>query len=104
MCGADVALGPGRADLLEQIAQTGSLRAAAARLGMSYMRAWGLAKDVNRWFRSPLLQPTRGGRTGGGAVLTPAGRKALALYRTMEKRCLAATSAPWEDLRRLLKR
>jgi molybdate transport system regulatory protein len=104
MWGEDVALGPGRVDLLEQIAQTGSLRAAASSMGMSYMRAWGLAKDLNRWFRTPLVRPTRGGRTGGGAELTPAGRAAVAHYRAMEKQCQVAMRGSWKNLRSLLKR
>ena len=103
MCGDDVALGPGRVDLLEEIAETGSLRSAATAMGMSYMRAWGLAKDLNRWFRTPLVLPTRGGRSGGGAELTPAGREAVALYRAMEKQCQAAMRTNWAELRSLLK-
>lgn len=102
--GGEVALGPGRVELLEHIAQTGSLRAAAARMDMSYMRAWGLVKDLNRWFCTPLVLRTRGGAKGGGAELTLAGREVVALYRGMEKQCQSAMKAKWQRLQKLLTR
>jgi len=52
--GLDVALGPGKVDLLELIGRTGSIAEAAKRMEMSYMRAWKLVKtwrivSVRRW-------------------------------------------------------
>ena len=41
-------LGPGKMELLSHIDETGSLSAAAKQMGMSYMRAWTLAKELNR--------------------------------------------------------
>lgn len=81
-----IVMGPGKADLLEAIARTGSIRAAAAALGMSYMRAWTLIRTMNAAFRSPLVEKVRGGSEKGGAVLTARGEKVLRLYREMEKR------------------
>jgi len=98
-----IALGPGRADLLEQIADTGSIVEAARNLEMSYMRAWTLVRDTNGWFREPLVVAERGGRRGGGAVLTETGRRVLGLYRAMEREALDATRSDWLALRRLLK-
>ena len=66
-----IVLGPGKADLLDAIARTGSIRAAAAELGMSYMRAWTLVKTMNAAFRAPLVEKERGGAAQGGAQLTP---------------------------------
>ena len=103
VCGGDTALGPGRVDLLESIAQTGSLRAAAQEMEMSYMRAWTLVKSLNSWFREPLVEVARGGSTGGGARLTPLGRKVVALYRGMESESRRVAGQPWKDLRKLLK-
>ena|SRR5262245_13144755 len=100
--GDAIVLGPGKADLLEAIAARGELRAAARRLGMSYMRAWTLLREMNRAFGRPLVQTARGGSAHGTARLTPLGRKVLALYREMEE-CSAAGAAPaWRRLRRLL--
>src|SRR5262245_3175737 len=103
LCGRSTALGPGRVDLLELIESTGSVRAAAARMKMSYMRAWSLVKSLNSWFRAPLVEVARGGRSGGGAKLTKAGHKVIALYRHMEQKSQQAAAAPWKELRPLLK-
>jgi hypothetical protein len=59
LCGDDIALGPGKAELLEAIDQTGSLAAAAKRLGMSYMRAWSLLQTMNHCFKSPVVKAAR---------------------------------------------
>src|SRR5215510_8322887 len=79
----DVLLGPGKADLLEAIGRTGSLRLAARSLGMSYMRAWKLVQMLNQGFRERLVLTHRGGAAHGAARLTPTGRAVLALYREM---------------------
>jgi len=102
MVGEEIALGPGRVDLLEFIQATGSLRAAAERMGVSYMRAWNLIKYTNRSFREPLVEVARGGKSGGGAKLTEAGKRAHALYRRMERQCCSAARSSWADLRKLL--
>jgi molybdate transport system regulatory protein len=102
MQGKDIALGPGRVDLLEFIGETGSLRAAAKRMGISYMRAWKLLKLTNRCFSEPLVEVVRGGKTGGGAGLTQRGREAIDLYRKMEKQCLDATRKEWKSLRNFM--
>ncbi len=99
-----IVLGPGKADLLEGVRDTGSVRRAAARFGMSYMRAWTLVKTMNAAFERPLVTLARGGARHGGATLTPAGVKVLALYRAMEGRCLKGTTRQVDSLRRLLRR
>lgn len=83
--GPEIAIGPGKADVLEGIAQTGSLAETGRRLGMSYQRVWSLVGVMNRCFVEPLVLTQRGGAAGGGAVLTPTGRQVLALYRRIEK-------------------
>jgi molybdate transport system regulatory protein len=95
--------GPGKAELLEFIAATGSIRTAAQEMGMSYPRAWGLVREMNALFTDPLVTRTRGGGTGGGAVLTPLGETVLRLYSRMEMACTTATRADWRTLQALLK-
>ena len=102
MIGNEIALGPGRMDLLELIEETGSLKAAAKRMDVSYMRAWNLVKATNRSAREPLVEVARGGKTGGGAKLTAAGRKVYRLYRGMEKQVHRATHSNWIEMRKLL--
>jgi molybdate transport system regulatory protein len=93
-----IVLGPGKADLLEAIARTGSIRAAAASLDMSYMRAWSLVRTMNTGFRSPLVEKERGGADQGGARLTDRGTRVLALYRRMEAKAEKAIEVLREKL------
>jgi molybdate transport system regulatory protein len=80
----DFYVGPGRADLIELIAETGSIREAAKRMGMSYKRAWGLVQALNEGFGAPLVETQRGG-TGQGAMLTAVGHEVLVRYRHMQQ-------------------
>jgi molybdate transport system regulatory protein len=80
---ADVAIGPGKAAILEGIRETGSITAAGRRQGMSYKRAWQLVDTLNHDFREPLVSTSKGGQRGGGARLTPLGEKVLDCYTRM---------------------
>jgi molybdate transport system regulatory protein len=102
MNGKKIALGPGKADLLQLVAKTGSIGEAAERMEMSYMRAWSLIKTMNACFKKPVIESSRGGREHGGAELTETGRKALALYRKMEQESLRASQSSWKQLQPLL--
>jgi molybdate transport system regulatory protein len=104
MQGSAILLGPGKADLLEAIAEHGTIREAAAALGMSYMRAWKLVRVMNAGFREPLVIVHRGGADRGSSELTAAGRSVLQLYRKLEADALRATKRHWEELRKLLRR
>jgi molybdate transport system regulatory protein len=86
-------IGPGKAELLERIGQTGSIAAAGREMGMSYKRAWELVGTLNALFREPLVERTRGGPGGGGAVLTETGRRVLALFRAFEAQAAQAGAA-----------
>lgn len=79
-----VAFGPGKADLLEGIHETGSIRAAGNRLSMSYKRAWNLVGELNRIFEAPLVETEKGGAKGGGARLTQTGQAVLSHFRAVE--------------------
>ncbi len=86
-------LGPGKAELLERIEETGSIAAAGRGMGMSYKRAWQLVETMNAMFAEPLVLSSRGGAHGGGAEVTESGKIVLAEYRAMEAEALSA-SAP----------
>jgi len=101
--GRDVALGPGKVELLEHIGRTGSLRKAAAAMDMSYMRAWTLVQTMNRCFKKPLVVTSRGGAEGGSATLTDTGKMALALYRRMETLGLQRMKPTQSELAKLLR-
>jgi molybdate transport system regulatory protein len=104
MNGRDIALGPGKAELLEQLQKSGSITRAAKRMGMSYMRAWMLIKTMQRCFKEPLIQVARGGARHGGAELTANGRRALELYREMEEKSVRATQGLRREMKRLLRK
>jgi molybdate transport system regulatory protein len=97
----DIALGPGKADMLEQIRETGSISAAGRLMGMSYKRAWLMVESMNRCFRRPLVEAAKGGARGGGARLTPTGEEVLTQYRRMEAKAAKAIEAELRALRRL---
>jgi molybdate transport system regulatory protein len=80
----DVAIGPGKADLLQGIKETGSIAAAGRRMGMSYKRAWLHVEAMNGFFTEPLVDASKGGRAGGGAHLTAVGEQVLEAFRHME--------------------
>lgn len=88
----DIAMGPGKAALLETVARTGSIAAAARELGMSYRRAWLLVDTMNRCFRAPLVEASKGGAGGGGARVTALGMEALGRYRDMEAKAMASVA------------
>src|SRR5437762_3689269 len=88
--GDDIAIGPGKVDLLEAIAEMGSITAAAKKLGMSYRRAWMLVDTMNRCFKSPIVEAEAGGKRGGGTRLTPIGRDVVRLYREIERKAAKA--------------
>jgi len=101
--GGDGMIGPGKADLLEGVDRCGSIAAAGREMGMSYKRAWELIGTLNAMFRAPLVESTRGGPRGGGAVLTDLGREVLAHYRAFETEAAAGGSARLAALRALLR-
>ena len=78
-------IGPGKIALLEAIATEGSISGAARTLGMSYRRAWELVGALNRLPGAPLVEAATGGRAGGGAALTPTGRRMVDDYRAIER-------------------
>jgi molybdate transport system regulatory protein len=99
---AEHALGPGKVDLLEAIAATGSIAAAGRAMGMSYKRAWQLADELNRSFVEPLIAANKGGEHGGGAALTGAGKKVVSIYREIESKAKRACAAELRALARLI--
>ena len=90
-------------ELLSRIDETGSLSAAARQMSMSYMRAWTLAKELNRDRSRPMVAMSRGGASGGTAKVTRFGRKILTLYQKMERAGNKAAGPYRRRLARLLK-
>ncbi|PEQ14358.1 ModE family transcriptional regulator [Novosphingobium sp. PC22D] len=81
-CGEEIAMGPGKADLLEAIEREGSISGAGRALGMSYRRTWLLVDAMNRCWDMPLVETAMGGK--GGARVTEFGRGILQWYRALQ--------------------
>jgi molybdate transport system regulatory protein len=104
MRGREIALGPGKVDLLEAVRRTGSISSAAREQGLSYRRAWGMVDVMNRCFAAPLIARSVGGRGGGGACVTPDGERVIGLYRSMEAKARKAASREWKGILAMLKK
>ena len=83
-------IGRGKIELLSHIKETGSISAGGRAMDMSYRRAWLLVDEMNRMFRQPVVESQRGGKQGGGAVLTPFGEALIAHYHAMEEKARVA--------------
>ncbi len=86
-------LGRGKIELLEHIRETGSISAAGRSMDMSYRRAWLLVSALNSMFRQEVVESQRGGKQGGGAVLTPFGDELIRQFRAMEEKAQAALAS-----------
>jgi len=93
-CGDEIAMGPGKADLLEAIQRTGSISGAGRDLGMSYRRAWLLVDTMNRCFNAPLVETQPGGGKNAGARVTADGEKALGAYRALSAQVEGGVPGP----------
>lgn len=79
--GGRPAFGDGKLRWLERIEETGSLRAAAQALAMSYRGLWGRLRGAEERLGFRLIQRRTGGAGGGGVRLTDEGRALVDLYR-----------------------
>ncbi len=97
MCGDEIAMGPGKADLLAAIAQHRSISAAGRAMGMSYRRTWLLVDAMNRCWQEPLVATTPGNQKAG-AHLTALGEQVLTGYRQLQRDAEEVSSAGLADI------
>ncbi|MBU6269181.1 MAG: LysR family transcriptional regulator [Sphingomonadales bacterium] len=102
MCGEEIAMGPGKADLLDAISREGSISGAGRAMGMSYRRAWLLVDAMNRCWAEPLVHAAPGRSGSGGARLTAMGADVLARYRALQAAAEGACAGNWAALDGLL--
>ena len=104
MCGEEIAMGPGKAELLRQIDRVGSIAGAGRAMGMSYRRAWLLVDTMNRCFREALVEAHPGSGSKAGARLTEAGRQALEAYEKLVEAATGGTGGkPLQTLEKALR-
>ncbi len=97
-----IAMGPGKAELLQAIERTGSISAAARDMDMSYRRAWLLVDTMNTSFKHPLVTTETGGQRGGGAVVTEFGLDVLRRYLEMEAKAAGAVEKEMGEFVKLM--
>ncbi|MFC6622097.1 winged helix-turn-helix domain-containing protein [Novosphingobium panipatense] len=95
--GEEIAMGPGKADLLDAIREHGSISAAGRAMGMSYRRAWLLVDTMNRCWDTPLVQTAPGRSAMSGAHLTAQGESVLAHYRALQAGVARSARGPHYD-------
>lgn len=71
--------------LLQRIKKFGSINEAAKDMRMSYVKASRILRDAEKKLGKKLLVKKQGGVSGGGAKLTPFGRKFTDEYDKFQK-------------------
>lgn len=100
----DIAFGPGKAELLEEIRRSGSISQAAKSMNMSYRRAWQLVETMNHSFQHALVETQKGGTHGGGAKVTDFGEKILNQFRQMEQNARHTVERDFQEISSFLKK
>jgi molybdate transport system regulatory protein len=97
-------IGPGKIALLEAIQETGSISAAARKVGMSYRRAWLLVEQINAALQQPAVTSAAGGRQGGGAVVTPVGHRIIGIYRSIETTAQKSATGEFRAVEKIVRK
>lgn len=77
--------GPDTYDLLQMIGETGSIRAAATKIGISYSKGWKMINKMEEEMGFHFLKRCNGGKDGGSSTLTEEGIEFLNKYHAMLK-------------------
>lgn len=91
--------GPGPAELLHLIDDTGSISKAARSMGMSYKKAWDIVDNLNSRGREPYVISQKGGDKGGGAQLTARGKRIVTAYDKLNAKVIDIVSREKELLK-----
>jgi molybdate transport system regulatory protein len=86
--------------LLDRVQERGSIRKAAASLGMGYHNCWSLIHGLQDEFGAKIVWTATGGSKGGGAGLTPFGTDLLASFRRIEAGTVELFEAEMRELAR----
>ena len=89
LCTDERFFGPGVCELLEKIRETGSIRAAADLMELSYTKAWKILNRAEEELGTNLITRVSGGRNGGSSTLTEAGARAVRDFREIEEKVRA---------------
>lgn len=76
-------LTPLTVNLLHEIMNSGSLRAASKKINISYQHAWNLINEINNAAPNILVEKQRGGEHGGGTQISTYGKKIISDYNNI---------------------
>ena len=96
--GDHLAMSDYRLQLLESIDETGSLAEAAQRMKLSYRRAWGKVRDLEKNLDMKLVESFTGGAGGGGSRLTPEGQDMIQRYKEFTRQSHRAIEEIFESI------
>ena len=91
-------LGPGVAELLELVEETGSMKEACRLMGMSYSKGWKITGRAEQELGYPLILRSHGGRTGGSCSVTQEGLSLIRRYRALEEKVKEYASGIFKDI------
>lgn len=94
----DLLFGKGKTEVLEQIAQEGSIAGAADKLGMNYKKAWNHVQILQRNMHETLVQSQKGGGEQGGSILTPEATEMIERYKQLEVEIEAFANERFKEL------
>ena len=82
--------------ILQRVSSCGSLRAAAAEMGISYSKAFRMVDTLEKTLGVAVLERHRGGMQRSGAKLTPFGQAFILLYDDFQRKCKTLMDEPFE--------
>jgi len=80
----ELVFGIGKSGILKVVEKTGSLNSAAKQLNMSYRHAWSYVRSAEKRLGKQLLIKIKGGKSGGGALLTDYAKNLVKKFDTLE--------------------
>lgn len=90
--------GAGRLMLLEAIKETGSINKAASKISMSYRHAWSQICSAERNLGKPLFVRNKGGKGGGGTILTGYANELLRKFEQLQKETEAFVNRRFKEI------
>lgn len=90
--------GVGKTAILKRIETTGSINKAAKKMKMSYRRAWSSVVSIEKRIGRTLVIRVKGGKGGGGAILTDCAKDLLSKFAKLEEEVEAFTNERYKAI------
>ncbi len=94
----ELVFGIGKCLILKAIGETGSINKAAKKMEMSYRHAWSYVRSAERRLGKPLLVKIKGGKEGGGAVLTDYAKDLVEKFEKLEQDVKTFTNRRYREI------